>query len=313
MTGRFVSNRIGQLKVRQLGLLDLIHTLGSLSGVAQRLCVTQPAVTGMLQELEAAFETKLVERDRQGARLTPAGLEARARLRLVVNTLSGLETEMLRTPTKQHLRVGVLTNSMLELVPKAVAALRLQGLEVSFLFVESTVEAVITGVLDGSLDCAIGRIGSGVLQSAEQRRLEISEIKRDPLTVVAAPGHSLLASKRVLLRELREHDWVLLPHGTQSRLAFDQAFIQQGLIPPLPIAESLSFYSNFHIVYRTNLLTTVPASTLGYLAADNLVQRVRYRWPIALSPLMFFCLRATSDLPAIAAFKQAILATEEIL
>lgn len=302
-----LSNRLLQLRVRHLTLLERIDALGSLSAVAEQLSLTQPSVTGMLHELEAAFQTPLVERDRQGARLTAAGLSALTRLRLALNTLSGLEKDLAGPTDRRHLRIGVLSNAMLRLVPQAIAALHRQGMNITFEFRELSVEELIGGLLDNSLDCAIGRVGAGVLATQEQARLYIQPLREDPLVIVSAPNHPLASRKRVLLRELHNEGWVLLPPGTQSRLAFDQAFIQEGLVPPEPLAESLSFYSNFHLVNRTALLTTVPASTLSYLSEANLVRPVAYRWPIRLSPLMFLCLKSLETLPSVAAFRQAVM------
>lgn len=307
MESASISNRFAQLRLRHLTLLDLIFEEGSLSKVAERLCVTQPAVTTMLQEMEAILGAQLVDRGRQGARLTAEGGAVRSRLRLPLNILNGLEADLGMAPKTHHLRVGVLTNAMLEIIPNAVAQLRSRGFEVTFQFVETTVESVIAGVLDGSLECAIGRIDSGILRSGEQSRLAISEIQKVPMRVVCAPDNPIGKLQRVSLKLLQKQEWVLLPRGSQTREAFDQAFIQQGLIPPLPVAELLSFYTNFHLVNKTDLLTIAPETALEYLATMNIVRAVAYRWPIALSPLMFFCLEERTEIDAIAAFRQAVL------
>jgi molybdate transport repressor ModE-like protein len=80
-----VSSRLAQLRVRHMTLLDLIANGGSLSKAAKILCVTQPAVTAMLRELELVLGEKLVDRDRQGARLTAIGTDLPRDFRTGVN------------------------------------------------------------------------------------------------------------------------------------------------------------------------------------------------------------------------------------
>ncbi|MDO8300901.1 MAG: LysR substrate-binding domain-containing protein [Lacisediminimonas sp.] len=303
-----VSGRLAQLRVRHMMLLDLIAEGGSLSKAAEALAVSQPAVTAMLQELEGVLGVQLVERDRKGARLTTIGAATHARLRQVLNALNGLESGLTMAPKVHHLRVGVLTTAMLELVPDAVAKLRRHGPQTSFQFFEDTVENVVNGVLDGSLDCGIGRIGTGVLQSANSKRLQITQIQKAAMKVVGAPTHPICALDRVKLAALLDYSWILLPRGSQSRAAFDDAFVQQGLVPPLPVVESLSFYSNFHLASKTDLLTIAPSAALEHFAAANIVKAIKIRWPIGLSPFMFFCLKEMSDGAAISAFRTALLA-----
>ncbi len=305
-----VSSRLAQLRVRHMTLLNLIAEGGSLSKAAQALSLTQPAVTAMLQELESVLGVQLVERDRRGARLTAIGMATHVQLRQALNVLNGLESGLAMAPETHHLRVGVLTTAMLELVPDAVAKLRRDGPRTTFQFFENTVDSVVRGVLDGSLDCGIGRIGTGVLQSANSKRLKISQIQKAPLKIVGAPTHPLCELARVSLSTLQNQSWILLPHGTQSREAFDHAFIQQGLVPPLPVVESLSFYSNFHLASKTDLLTIAPAAALEHFAAANIVQALKITWPIGLSPIMFFCLKELSATRAISAFRQALLSQE---
>jgi len=308
----FPSARLAQLRVRHLALLDLIMERGSLSQVAQALHMTQPAVTAMLHELEGVLGLQLVERDRQGARLTPQGAAAQLRLRQALNALRGLESGLGMAPAPFHLRVGVLTGAMLKLVPDAIARLSARGEAATFQFFEDTVENIVGGVLDGRIDCCIARIGKGVLQSANASRLAITQLHKAPLKIVAAADHPLCRFGKVSLARLREASWVLLPPDTQSRQAFDHAFIQEGFVPPLPVVESLSFYSNFHLASRTRMLTIAPETSLAHFAAAGIVRAIPIRWPIGLSPLFFFCLKDCAGDPGIRAFLRALRAEDPV-
>ena len=66
--------------LRRLRAFEAIAESGSLVGAAKRLRISQPAVTYLIQQLEAGLATRLLERTSQGARLTPKGEAFAARV-----------------------------------------------------------------------------------------------------------------------------------------------------------------------------------------------------------------------------------------
>ena len=73
--------RLGQMRLRDLRLLDFVARFKTLGKIAEQLHLTQPAVTQALQALEQSFGTQLVVRESRGVTLTPAGTAALAHLR----------------------------------------------------------------------------------------------------------------------------------------------------------------------------------------------------------------------------------------
>ena len=75
-----------RLRIQHLRFLALLAQLGSLTACAKALHLSQPAVSNLLKDLEAAFGATLVERDARGGRLTPAGARVLTR---VTHSLAG--------------------------------------------------------------------------------------------------------------------------------------------------------------------------------------------------------------------------------
>jgi LysR family hydrogen peroxide-inducible transcriptional activator len=57
---------------------------------AEQALVTQPSLSAAIKELEATLGTKLIERGRSGATLTPAGEIAAARARAILSAVDQL-------------------------------------------------------------------------------------------------------------------------------------------------------------------------------------------------------------------------------
>ena len=118
--------RFGQLRVRDLLLLEHLDELGSLTETAARLHVTQSAITQALQVLEQAFGTTLVERGRRGQRgvqLTEAGRAALQRLRIARHEMRAA-LDAATGPGRVTLRIGTLPLAMTSLLPPALERLR---------------------------------------------------------------------------------------------------------------------------------------------------------------------------------------------
>lgn len=77
------------MNLRYLHTFEIVAASPSLTGAAQRLGLTQSAVSLQLQKLEAEFGAQLVERSHQPLRLTAAGEELLARAR---SLLGGFES-----------------------------------------------------------------------------------------------------------------------------------------------------------------------------------------------------------------------------
>lgn len=82
------------MDLRQLRSFVHVVETGSLSAAAQRVRLTQPALTRQIRLLEDEIGTPLLVRTGRGVRPTPAGLDLEARARRVLNEFEALQTDL---------------------------------------------------------------------------------------------------------------------------------------------------------------------------------------------------------------------------
>ncbi|WP_233154852.1 LysR family transcriptional regulator [Candidimonas nitroreducens] len=303
-----ISSRIAQLRIKHLALLDIIADRGSLREAAKVLCVTQPAVTSMLKDMESLLQVSLVERGQHGAKLTTEGVIARDRLTLVLNALQGLE-DCIRAPNvKEHLRVGALSLAMLEMLPAIICKVRARRPDITIELQEGTVDGIIEGVMNGQLDCAIGRLSDNFHQE-HYDALFVRPVSIMPLKAVCSVRNPIARERTVTLKQLRNQAWILLPKGTASRETFERAFIQQGLQPPAPAIESFSWLSNFHLAASSELVTVATAIAVDRFVQYGLVSAIDIRWPVKLPPIVFFCRKEAVQLGTVKIFHEELKRT----
>ena len=97
-----------RLKLRDLDILMAVIETGSMGKAANRLNISQPAVSKAIVELEDALGVQLVDRSRRGIVPTPYGLALRKRSVAIFNDLrQGIQDiDFLTDPTKGEIRIG---------------------------------------------------------------------------------------------------------------------------------------------------------------------------------------------------------------
>src|SRR5882724_8681574 len=97
-----------RLKLRDLDIVTALIDTGSMGKAAERLNISQPAVSKAIAELESALGVRLVDRNRRGITPTPFGLALRKRSVAIFNDLrqSIQDIDFLSDPTTGELRIG---------------------------------------------------------------------------------------------------------------------------------------------------------------------------------------------------------------
>ena len=106
-----LSDRIGRrMRLQDLHVLMTVMQAGSMGKAAQRLNITQPAISRSIAELEHAFGVRLLDRHRQGVEpteygraLLDGGLTVFDELRQTVKNI-----ESLADPTAGEVRIGTI-------------------------------------------------------------------------------------------------------------------------------------------------------------------------------------------------------------
>ena len=299
-----IASRIDRLRIRHLRLLEWTADGGSLSAAAQRLNLSQPGATKMLQELEAAFGCSLVERTPRGARLSAAGTAALGRLRIALGALDAAAAALATQPELPLVRIGMLPLVAVSALPAITAALARDGALPRMTIREATVEGLMQLLQDGELDGVISRLQAGTQATASLRIVRLWE---DGLAMAAAPTHPLARKRKLPAELLQQARWVLPPHGASTRVQFDQWFLEAGVMPPSPHIESLSFHTSLSLAAGGSVLAVAPKSAVMHYQARGMVRALPVERPMPHGALFFITRHELASLPEVGLVMQALL------
>lgn len=142
------------LEIRHLETLSAIRDGGSLQEAAERLHLTQSALSHQLRDLETRLGTPLLNRRTRPARLTTAGLRVLALADEVLPRLRATERELLRLAAGRtgRLHLAIDCHSCFQWLMPALDAFRAQwpdvALDLSAAFSFAPLPALVRGDLD---------------------------------------------------------------------------------------------------------------------------------------------------------------------
>ena len=303
-----------RLRLRHLELLVALAEVGTMRAAAQRLHLSQPAISKMLHEAESAFGASLFERSRQGVQLTAAGAAAVRRVRVVLGELAHVPEEVgaIQRGASAVLRVG--TFSVTAVVPAAVVKLRRQQPRVAVHIHEGRVHELIQMLLAGELDCVFGALTHELLDGDTLRRLQREVLIEDSLRVLVADGHPALRRRGLRWPHLADADWVVPPRHTLVREAFMTAFLNEGADPPEPVIETLSSVTIGALLrLDPRLVCAVRREHARDELARGGVRQLAVQPQVPLPPLGLFTRRSGSEAsPVVQAFARAMQPTGSV-
>jgi DNA-binding transcriptional LysR family regulator len=220
--------------VQRLRTLMLVLDLGSISGAADVLGYTQPAISQQLAALEREVGTRLVDRSQRPLRATRAGelLRPHAERVLAAAGAADAAVEDVRGEMRR-LRVAAFTSALSSFVPAAVRDLRRAHPDLVVQVLQLETREAIESVRGGHADVAVVHHMPGVAvpetTGLERRRLLI-----DDLYVVVPEGHALARRDEVSVAELETEKLVLPRRDTPAgrfRSVVEQLCGQAGFAP----------------------------------------------------------------------------------
>jgi DNA-binding transcriptional LysR family regulator len=210
--------------------LQVFHAVAkhlSFTKAGEALCMTQPAVTFQIRQLEEHFNTRLFDRAHGRICLTPAGAVAFAHAERILALTAELESALrdMGGQVAGPLLIGASTTIADFLLPQILGEFKATHPGVApSLFVGNS-ETVQERLRERDLD--IGFIeGDSYLPALAGERL-----CSDELQVVCAPGHPLAGRRSVAAGALVEHAYLSREQGSGTREVIDHYLRRAGIEP----------------------------------------------------------------------------------
>ncbi|WP_043871641.1 hydrogen peroxide-inducible genes activator [Celeribacter indicus] len=144
------------ITLRQMTYFLALAETRSFSAAAERVHVTQPALSQQIKEMEATLGTQLVERLPRDIRLTRAGQVVLERTRTILAMTRDLEAEIrLSKGLRGRLALGVIPTIAPYLLPRALTRIRAAALDLDMRVREAQTAELISLVAHGHLDAAV--------------------------------------------------------------------------------------------------------------------------------------------------------------
>lgn len=247
-----------RIKFRHLQCFLEVARQGSLARAADRLAVSQPAVSKTLKELEEVLAAQLFERGKGGAVLTEAGM---AFLRYAGPCVQALRdgVESLRGGEYQAstARLGVLSTVEGAFLPEVVRRLHERHSALVVSVVTGPSAHLLSQLRVGELDLVVGRM----TDSPQIQGLTFEHLYNEPLTLVVRAGHPLLAAP-FDPATLEAYPLVLPTAGTTIRKRIDSLFVEHGLRLPQRRLETLSLSLSRRYVDDSDAVWVAPTDAV---------------------------------------------------
>ncbi|MCQ8240390.1 LysR family transcriptional regulator [Rhizosaccharibacter radicis] len=299
-----------RLRLRQLQLVLAIDETRNLHRAAERLALSQPNATRLLQEIEHALEVRLFERGPQGMAPTPFGTLTVRHARLLLSDLNRLQQDLegLKGGVSGTVRIGSITAALPGIVAPAVAGVIRDHPQIGVSIVTDTSDLLLVALQTGRLDFMVGR----PLGAAGQAGLNVDTLSDEVLRIVCGTAHPLAARQALTLGDLAGERWVLQAEPSPMRRAVEAAFLRAGFaVPPHPV-EASSVLATLSLLRHAPLLAVLPRSVSGSYAAAGMLAELPVSMPDMLGPFGLVSVAGRVITPAAERVRERLLAAARL-
>lgn len=258
-----------KLDPKHLAQLSVIVEAGSFQSAADRLALTQPALSRNMKALEARLGTTLFNRD--GRKSVPNSLGLRLARNGQAIRLAEEQASVLAEQSA-HGAIGELRLG----APPIVAGRFLSSALARFIRENSNcVVEMRTGLVHelrsmlerGQVDIVLGPQSLADLSDG----LEFEPLIDDRVGIMCRTGHPLTTCKQVKPSDLEAQVWLAHSRGSLLRQQTEAAMTASGVRSMHILCETDSIRSVLEIVGETDLITTMPTATTAPYLEERLV------------------------------------------
>ncbi len=207
--------------LRQLRVFSAVARHLSFTRAAEELCLTQPAVSMQVKQLEHHLEVPLFEQLGKKIYLTEMGQEVYHYARTVLQQLEELQSVLnnLKGLGKGKLKISVASTANY-FIPTLLASFcqRFTGITVSLDVTNR--ETLLSQLTENEVDLVV------MGQPPTDMDLGADPFMENPLVIVAPPDHPLAKEKKIPLARLEQEVFLVREPGSGTRIAMERFFAQ---------------------------------------------------------------------------------------
>ena len=188
--------------------------LGSFSKAAEALDYSPSGISRMIADLEKEWNIILLERDRNGVRLTSDGMrllpyarnlcEEYFRLQEQVDELKGIQSGLIR--------IGTFSSVATHWLPKIIKRFQMDYPNIEYEMLLGDYTEIETWIAEGRVDC-------GFLRLPTRPEFDVIELEQDELMAVIPEDHPLAGAETFPVQVFADEPFMLLEKGGKAEIA----------------------------------------------------------------------------------------------
>ncbi len=213
------------MNLHHLAVFHAVAETGGINRAAERLLISQPAVSRQVRTLEEALGITLLERHPRGVRLTAAGaiLADYAHRLFELEAQAGQVLADLRSLRTGKLRLGGSMSLGNYFLPEVVAAFNRRHPEIEVLLEVANTDIILKAVRQNRVDL-------GFVEGAfDESLFEFDLFMHDALIVIASPAHPLAGKGPIPFSRLCRYACVMREPGSGTRATLDDMLKRAGV------------------------------------------------------------------------------------
>jgi DNA-binding transcriptional LysR family regulator len=215
------------MTLEQLRIFTAVAECEHMTRAAQALRLSQSAVSGAIQALEARHSIALFHRVGRRIELTPDGRLFLNEARSVLRAAAAAELSLLelRGLKRGAISIHASQTTAAYWLPERLARFHAAYPDIDIRLAIGNTEQVARAVSSGEAE--IGFVEGSITQN----ELISQQVDVDHLMIVVGPKHPWAKLRRLKPGQITQTKWVLRERGSGTRSAFEQALARRGISP----------------------------------------------------------------------------------
>jgi LysR family pca operon transcriptional activator len=258
-----------RIRLRHIHCFVAVAQESNLGRAAERLRLTQPAISKTLAELEELAGARLVDRGRHGAKLTRDGSAFLAHAVGVLDALQSAARAIgpASAPGARVIHIAALPTVAPDSLPAVIADFSGQHPDTSVIVQTAANTALMSMLGSGEIELALGRMSDPEMMAG----LSFELLYMEPLVLAARTGHPLSAAGALTLAQTLSYSLVVSCKGTVPRHHTEAWLRRCGLKLPANRTETMSVSLARLLVRQSDSLWFTPLGAVRTDVADGLL------------------------------------------
>ena len=251
--------------IQQMRAFQTLYELGSVSETAKQLCVTQPAITSLIKDLEVKLGTQLFKRTTRKLERTDASHEANRYISRVMRDLNELCSNLKSdSPNLKQIKIVSTTTVTQTFLAPLMKAFISQYPDVTLQLQECQPADFYNYLIQHDADIAIGASINHI------DGYHINNLFEDPLVVFGQNELFNIESETFKWEDLKHSELVLVKAGYGIRDLIDMIFTKVEIIEDVNIVQQVTLLNTSISLAKAGLgLTIIPESIAKYFCDEH--------------------------------------------